>query len=724
MSNQQKELYEFGPFRLDPGKRLLLRDNQPVPLQLKAFETLLVLVRNSEQVVLKDDLMKAVWPNTFVEESNLAQNIFVLRKTLGAMVGEQRYIVTIPGRGYTFASKVRVICEEESLVVESHSRTRVVIDEKSFPDVTNAAVRKETTTRSTRRKVVLASAILALTVAAVAFRPMVPPPKVIRFRQLTHLGTLVHNTKLVTDGPRIYFRVWDGKERVVRYVSTEGGEVFPLDKAIPNMDIDDISPSGSEFLEVNLGDLRRLLNEEAPYPSLWRVPVPSGSPQPVGDVRSRDARWSPDGSTIAYSVGPDLNLVNSDGSNPRKLATLPGEPFYPIWSPDGKHLRFSVADPRIGTALWQADLPSGTVHPLLPDRTRSDRPWAGGWTPDGKYFFYTALGDWATRNILAIREDEMLRRVNPQPIQITAGPLTFYLPTPSKDGKSVFAVGEQFRGQLVRYDTATQQFVPYAQGISADHVTYSRDGQWMAYVEFPEGVLVRSRVDGTERRQLTFPPMLAFSPQWSPDGAQLAFQAKARLGARNKIYLISSSGGVPSLATPDRQDQQVYPSWTSDGSSILFSGSDESGSNLALYSLDLNTKHVSQLPGTADFYWGQISPDGRHVVALENITQKLLLYDTASHQTRTLAGSSDYPRWSADGQYVYFSTIYWSPHGKEGGVYRWNISTNTTELVTRYPEFLLAGAYGVCYGITPDGSTLLVRDVSTRDLYALDMELP
>ena len=140
MSNQQKELYEFGPFRLDPGKRLLLRDNQPVPLQLKAFETLLVLVRNSEQVVLKDDLMKAVWPNTFVEESNLAQNIFVLRKTLGAMVGEQRYIVTIPGRGYTFASKVRVICEEESLVVESHSRTRVVIDEKSFPDVTNAAV--------------------------------------------------------------------------------------------------------------------------------------------------------------------------------------------------------------------------------------------------------------------------------------------------------------------------------------------------------------------------------------------------------------------------------------------------------------------------------------------------------------------------------------------------------------------------------------------------------
>jgi len=129
MSNQGKELYEFGPFRLDPAKRLLLRDNEPVPLQLKALDTLLVLVRNSEQVVLKDDLMKAVWPDTFVEESNLAQNIFVLRKTLGAVAGEHRYIATIPGRGYRFTEKVRVISEEESLVVESHSRSRVVIEE-------------------------------------------------------------------------------------------------------------------------------------------------------------------------------------------------------------------------------------------------------------------------------------------------------------------------------------------------------------------------------------------------------------------------------------------------------------------------------------------------------------------------------------------------------------------------------------------------------------------
>ena len=131
MSNQGKELYEFGPFRLDPGKRLLLRDNEPVPLRLKAFETLLVLVRNSKQVVLKDDLMKAVWPDSFVEESNLTQNVFSLRKTLGETLGGSPYIVTIPGRGYRFVENVHVVGgEEESLVVASHSRSHVVIDEK------------------------------------------------------------------------------------------------------------------------------------------------------------------------------------------------------------------------------------------------------------------------------------------------------------------------------------------------------------------------------------------------------------------------------------------------------------------------------------------------------------------------------------------------------------------------------------------------------------------
>jgi DNA-binding winged helix-turn-helix (wHTH) protein len=133
MNKEPKHFYEFGPYRVDPYQRLLTRDNQPVPLQPKAFEMLLVLVRNTETVVLKDDLMKSVWPDTFVEESNLTQHIFVLRKTLGE-TGERRYIVTVPGRGYRFAEKVRLVPQQDDIVLQSHSITRVVVEEQSAPD--------------------------------------------------------------------------------------------------------------------------------------------------------------------------------------------------------------------------------------------------------------------------------------------------------------------------------------------------------------------------------------------------------------------------------------------------------------------------------------------------------------------------------------------------------------------------------------------------------------
>ena len=131
MSAENKHFYEFGPFRIDPEERQLLRGQEPIPVTPKAFETLLILIRSSEHVVLKDDLMKALWPDSFVEESNLTQNIFVLRKALGETAQDARYIATIPGRGYRFTEKVRKVTDEPStLVFESRSIQRVTVEEK------------------------------------------------------------------------------------------------------------------------------------------------------------------------------------------------------------------------------------------------------------------------------------------------------------------------------------------------------------------------------------------------------------------------------------------------------------------------------------------------------------------------------------------------------------------------------------------------------------------
>lgn len=129
-----KELYEFGPFRVDPEKEILLRAGEPVPLTPKTFQILLVLVRHSKEVVTKDDLMKTVWPDTFVEEANLSRNIFMLRKALGESPQDHRYIVTVPGRGYRLAESVSLVSEQElSIVAANHSRVQVQVEEAARP---------------------------------------------------------------------------------------------------------------------------------------------------------------------------------------------------------------------------------------------------------------------------------------------------------------------------------------------------------------------------------------------------------------------------------------------------------------------------------------------------------------------------------------------------------------------------------------------------------------
>src|SRR5215472_460946 len=125
-----KELYAFGPFSVDAEREILLRAAEPVPLTPKTFQILLVLVRHSQEVVTKDDLMKAVWPDTFVEEANLSRNIFMLRKALGESPQDHRYVLTVPGRGYRLAENVRLIANQEiSLIAANHSTVAVQISE-------------------------------------------------------------------------------------------------------------------------------------------------------------------------------------------------------------------------------------------------------------------------------------------------------------------------------------------------------------------------------------------------------------------------------------------------------------------------------------------------------------------------------------------------------------------------------------------------------------------
>jgi DNA-binding winged helix-turn-helix (wHTH) protein/TolB-like protein/Tfp pilus assembly protein PilF len=119
MPKETKDFYDFGPFRADTVRRLLLRDGQPIPVTSKVFGTLEVLIRNRDRVLEKEELLKEIWPNSFVEESNLTQNVSILRKALCELPGEHRYIATVPGKGYRFVGEVR---EPEPEIAPAHEK--------------------------------------------------------------------------------------------------------------------------------------------------------------------------------------------------------------------------------------------------------------------------------------------------------------------------------------------------------------------------------------------------------------------------------------------------------------------------------------------------------------------------------------------------------------------------------------------------------------------------
>src|SRR5688572_21292075 len=178
MSAPPASVYQFGDFRLDVEERVLLRhDGTAVPLTPRVFDTLRYLVEHSGKVLDKEVLMEAVWPDAIVEENNLAQNISTLRRAFGESPGSQRYIVTVPGRGYRFIAEVTQ--RQDGQVPEEDAET------VSLPPTATVAVAPPATT-STRRTSLLA--VLSLcALAAVAFfiwwsRPQAPvtaPPTVV-----------------------------------------------------------------------------------------------------------------------------------------------------------------------------------------------------------------------------------------------------------------------------------------------------------------------------------------------------------------------------------------------------------------------------------------------------------------------------------------------------------------------------------------------------------------
>jgi eukaryotic-like serine/threonine-protein kinase len=337
----------------------------------------------------------------------------------------------------------------------------------------------------------LAALLIAVSAMLIYYgRREEPAPRVSGYTQLTHDGEI--KALVGTDGSRLYLGLGPYNLFGIEQMSVSGGDPVGIGVPSPHMYPVGLSPNGNELLAVAHPGNSNL------FPGrLWQIPILGGAPRPVGTILATDANWSPDGSKLAYCNRGDLFLAKSDGTGSQKLASLPGIIYGPQFSPDGRRLRFTLLDVinNGSLSLWEVSAEGTHLHPLLPGWHRPSSDADGKWTPDGKYFIFQAQGQiWALPDRAGL-----FGRADGQPIQLTTSPLTLASPLPGKDGKQLFVVGRNRRGTLSRYERSIGQFIPFFSGRSVEHMTFSKDGQWIAYVTYPEGALWRSRLDGSER---------------------------------------------------------------------------------------------------------------------------------------------------------------------------------------------------------------------------------
>ena len=536
----------FEDFDLDARNYRLRRSGQDVKLERIPLELLLLLADRAGEVVTREEIAERLWGKGVQLDTENAINTAIrkIRLALGDDPAHPRFVQTVTGRGYRFIARI-ADSEPSAVVTPGGPEGRVA---RSEP-------------RGSRRRVVVvtgsAACLLALGITFTRWNATLPQAS--NYVQITN-DSQPKIGPLLTDGLRLYFTGGSQNHRALMQVAASGGESTALTNPLETPHLMDIAPNRSALL-IGLG--------EPSNSALWMVSLPASGVRRMGDVQAEDATWLPDGREIAYVRGRDLYRARNDGAEGRKLATFPGIPSWPRYSPDGSRLRVTVTNSVTGfSSLWEVSADGNTAHSILAGWDRAPSECCGSWTPDGGYFVFQATRDGKTE-IWSIRERRELPFSSSQPVRLTAGQMNSLAPMVSPNGKKLYVIGEQLRGELVHYSPNSREFVPYLSGISAEFFDFSRDRKWVTYVSFPDRILWRSRIDGSGRLQLTAPPVQATMPRWSPDGKRIAY-FDASPGKPWKIDLISAEGGEPEPLLNEPRNQ-MDPNWSPDGNSVIFS---------------------------------------------------------------------------------------------------------------------------------------------------------
>jgi Tol biopolymer transport system component/DNA-binding winged helix-turn-helix (wHTH) protein len=640
--------YEFGPFRLEPAERRLSRNGDVVVLPPKAFDTLHLLVRNNGHLVEKEELLNKLWPDTFVEEGSLSNNVFVLRKALGDSTENPKYIATVPGRGYRFIAEI---------VANGTDAGSALTGVAMAPSLVVLSASPTTTAASTSRKLMawlFAAGIICVGLAAFAYAKWRHRPELVPLNgvPVTALRGWADYPAISPDGSRIVFE-WTGEQQFAAfdlYIKTIGNENLlrltndPAVHMAPTW-----SPDGKQVA------FQRVSKENG---GIYVVPANGG---PVKKLRATNSSfdrsmrisWSPDGKTIAFADSPfpgghkRLELLS--------LATLESkqiehdekcvEEVLPEFSPDGKQLAYACSlsgrEGEFGLSVVGAD---GRAPRIIAESSG----WLKGleWQADSKRLLFAEKHTGEEQSVL--RELDV---ANGSVRDRMAGPnFPFSENFSTRAGRLAYAVNSGghhnvWRGDLRHPNTPPEKLISTTREQFCPQ--YSPDGKHVAFASNRGGPpeIWMSNVDGQEIVQLTNLRGLATgSPTWSPDSRKIAFDSRAKTPQgqiRPDLFIVDIDERAPrklDTGTPGA----FNPNWSHDGKWIYFVGGSDDAMGERIYRVPPEGGKPEVLT-TSRGYWPQESLDGQTLYFAANSGTSFTLHKASLKPTGTESPVNDMP---------------------------------------------------------------------------------
>lgn len=657
MGVQTRQVYEFGPFCLDPARRLLLCDGRVVPLTNKAFETLAVLVQNNGRVVEKDELMKEVWPDTFVEEGSLARNISVLRKTLGEGPSDHQYIQTVPKRGYRFVAEVKEV------ITASDAAEPVPVDDISLEEV---LVGENSVGHSVSSPPEAIAPLSAMQAGADTPGGLDPRAKGAtrgeqsggkRSAALVLAGLAVAFIGLAYAAYRFtgwYAIEMPGHKMTITRFTTTGQS---LDAAI--------SPDGKYVVYVS---------EEAGKQSLWVKQVATGSNvQVVGpaDVSYQGLTFSPDGNYIYYnmwdrkSVGAIYQVPVLGGRSVRVIYDV--MPALSI-SPDGKRIAFIRGYAREGRQLLVTANVDGSGEMKFETSADSRLEWVAqpAWSPDGKRIACLA-GIIADKEIGYVEVVEfpadggIEKKISSQQWRGVGGLAWF------GDGKGlVLTANDQIQGPLQIWtlsypDGKAQKITNDVNGYGGVSLTSDSSAMVSVQGQVIANLWIVPDGDTNRAEKITSGRYEGFNFAWTPDNRIVYVSL---ITGNADIWIMDRDGGNKKQLTSDPSDESGL-SVSYDGRHIVYisnraTDSSETGSTPHLWKMDIDGGNQRPLTN-GDGEWAPFcSPTGPWLIYLAAATGKQAIYKLPLEGGEPVQLTRKYsylPAISPDGRFIAYS--YW-----------------------------------------------------------------